>query len=161
MDGNSWSGDTTQSCREKTPAEQRTLSSGHLSPAMESETRTDVEGERSTSTILVVDDEESIRDLVRAKLTREGRQVLLAARGQEAVEVFRRHRPDITILDLDLHMPGMNGIEVLKQIRAVDSQAVVMIFTGADTAVSAKEDREARELGVTEFLQKGHALPAV
>ena len=110
----------------------------------------------TTSTVLVVDDEESIRDLIQRKLTREGRRVLLAARGQEAIEVFRRHRPDITILDL--HMPEMNGIEVLRQIRAVDPQAIVMIFTGADTEASA---REARELGVTEFVQKGLSLPTV
>jgi len=109
-----------------------------------------------TSTVLVVDDEESIRDLIRRKLTREGRHVLLAAGGQEAIEVFRRHRPDITILDL--HMPEMNGIEVLRQIRAVDPQAIVMIFTGADMEASA---REASELGVTEFVQKGLSLPAI
>jgi CheY-like chemotaxis protein len=105
---------------------------------------------------LVVDDEESIRDLIRRKLTREGRHVLLAARGQEAIKMFRRHRPDITILDL--HMPEMNGIEVLRQIRAVDPRAIVMIFTGADTEASA---REARELGVTEYLQKGLSLPTI
>jgi len=108
------------------------------------------------STVLVVDDEESIRDLIRSKLTQEGRHVLLAARGQEAIEVFRRHRPHITILDL--HMPEMNGIEVLRQIRAVDPQAVVMIFTGAETEALA---RQARELGVTEFIQKGLSLPPV
>jgi len=110
----------------------------------------------TSSTVLVVDDEESIRELIRKKLTQQGRHVLVAARGQEAIEVFRRHRPDITILDL--HMPEMNGIEVLRQIRAVDPQATVMVFTGADTEASA---REAKDLGVTEFLQKGLSLPAI
>jgi CheY-like chemotaxis protein len=112
-----------------------------------------------TSTVLVVDDEESIRDLVRTKLNRGGRHVLLAARGEEAVEMFRRHRPDITILDLK--MPGMSGIEVLRQIRRIDPRAVVIIFTGCDIPLSAKEMREATELGVTEFVQKGFSLPDV
>lgn len=127
---------------------------------MASVTRSDTGAVRetrlTTSTVLVVDDEESIRDLVRAMLTREGRQVFLAAQGQEAIEVFCRERPDITILDLQ--MPKMNGMEVLRQIRAIDPQAIVMVFTGADTEASV---REARELGVTEFLHKGASLPAV
>ena len=109
-----------------------------------------------TSTILVVDDEESIRNLVRTKLMREGRRVFEAARGQEAVEMFRRQRPDITILDL--HLPGMNGVEVLKQIRAIDPQAIVMIFTGVASEAAVKE---ITRLGVTEVLQKGSSLPAI
>lgn len=106
------------------------------------------------STVLVVDDEESIRNLVKTKLTREGREVFLAARGEEAVAVFRRERPDITILDL--HMPEMGGIEVLRRIRAIDSEAIVMVFTGTQTDATL---RQAKELGVTEFLQKGTSLP--
>lgn len=104
--------------------------------------------------VLVVDDEESIRSLIKTKLTREGRDVLLAARGEEAIEVFRRERPDITILDL--HMPEMGGIEVLRRIRAIDSEAIVMVFTGTHTEALV---RQAEELGVTEFLQKGTSLP--
>src|SRR3989304_992645 len=135
MDRKSRKDDTIQSWQGIRQEKEGALSSDRDSLEMESGTRSDPKAERrtpmTTSTVLVVDDEESIRDLIRRKLTREGRHVLLAARGQEAIEVFRRHRPDITILDL--HMPEMNGIEVLRQIRAVDPQAIVMIFTGADT----------------------------
>jgi CheY-like chemotaxis protein len=103
--------------------------------------------------VLVIDDEESIRGLVKEKLTREGREVLLASNGQEGLKLFYRERPDITILDLK--MPGMNGLEVLRRIKAFDRRAVVMVFTGCQTEDAIKE---AYELGVTDFLQKGQSL---
>ena len=103
--------------------------------------------------VLVVDDEEPIRSLVRATLTREGREVFVAANGVDALDVFREERPDITILDL--HMPGMNGLEVLRKIRAICPAAIVVIFTGDQSEASV---REAQKLGVTEFLQKGESF---
>jgi DNA-binding response OmpR family regulator len=108
------------------------------------------------SKVLVVDDEESILHLLETALTREGRQVILSSRGQDAIELFRREQPDITILDIA--MPDLNGIEVLRRIRAVDQRATVMVFTGFCTEVLMKQ---ARELGVTEFLQKGSSLPSL
>lgn len=104
--------------------------------------------------VLVVDDEENIRTLVQTMLNQEGRHVVLAARGKEAIAVFQKERPDMTILDID--MPDIDGIAVLRQIRAIDPQAKVIVFTGGD---SPGVEREARALGVTDFLQKGLALP--
>jgi CheY-like chemotaxis protein len=106
------------------------------------------------SKILVVDDEDCIRNLVQTMLNRDGRHLLLAAGGKDAITVFRKERPDITILDLD--MPDIDGLAVLRQIRAIAPQATVIIFTGTDNPVA---ERQARELGVTEFLKKGLALP--
>lgn len=103
--------------------------------------------------ILVVDDEASIRELLSRQLMRQGRKVLMANDGRTAIELFRRERPDITILDLN--MPGLDGIAVLKQIRAIDAKATVMIFTGSGTEAA---EAQARELGVTEFLEKGGSL---
>jgi DNA-binding response OmpR family regulator len=103
--------------------------------------------------ILVVDDEANIRELLSRQLTREGRKVIVANDGRTAIEMFRRERPDITILDLQ--MPDMDGIAVLKAIRAIDPQATVMIFTGSGTDAA---EAQARELGVTEFLEKGGSL---
>lgn len=104
--------------------------------------------------ILVVDDEDSIRTLVQTMLNREGRHLALAARGKDAITVFRKERPDLTILDID--MPDIDGITVLRQIRTIDPQARVIVFTGVD---SPAVERQARELGVTDFLQKGLPLP--
>jgi len=106
--------------------------------------------------ILVVDDEDSIRTLVQTMLKGEGRNVVLAARGKEAIAMFQKERPDLTILDID--MPDIDGITVLRQIRTIDPQAKVMVFTGGD---SPTVESQARALGVTEFLRKGLALPSL
>ena len=108
------------------------------------------------SKVLVVDDEENIRNLVKAALIREGREVLLSSHGQDAVEIFRKERPNITILDIQ--MPDLSGIEVLRRIRAIDRTATVMIFSGSYTEAFASQ---ARELGVTEFLEKGTSLSTI
>ena len=104
-------------------------------------------------TILVVDDEKLMCDLLRAVLVRHGHEVLTASNGREGFELFKKHRPRFTLLDL--RMPEMNGIEVLKQIRAVDSQAAVLILTawGSDAL-----EQQARQLGVVDFLSKRLSL---
>ena len=106
--------------------------------------------------ILVVDDEDNIRTLIEAMLKHEGRHVALAAKGKDAITVFKKERPHLTILDID--MPDIDGISVLREIRTIDPQAKVMIFTGGD---SPSVEREARALGVTDFLKKGFALPPI
>ena len=106
--------------------------------------------------ILVVDDEDNIRTLVQTMLKGEGRNVVLAAKGKDAIAMFQKERPDMTILDID--MPDIDGITVLRQIRAIDPQAKVMVFTGGD---SPSVESQARALGVTEFLRKGLALPSL
>src|SRR5688572_26764184 len=104
------------------------------------------------ATILVADDEKLLCDLLKAVFTRQGHEVLIATNGREAVEIFRKRRPRITFLDM--YMPEMNGIEVLKQIRAIDSDAAVIMITGYR---SDELENEARLLGVTDFLGKGIA----
>jgi CheY-like chemotaxis protein len=104
--------------------------------------------------VLVVDDDDNIRTLVQTMLTQEGRTVVTAACGKDAIVMFQTIRPNLTILDID--MPDIDGITVLRQIRVLDPHAKIMIFTGGD---SPSVEREARALGVTDFLQKGLALP--
>lgn len=103
--------------------------------------------------ILAVDDDVKIRDLLDTLLHRKGHQVLTADHGQKGIDVYRRERPDITILDIE--MPNMNGIEVLRKIREINPQAPVIILTGVGTEVFEKQ---ARDLGVTHFLAKGFSL---
>jgi CheY-like chemotaxis protein len=104
--------------------------------------------------ILVVDDEDNIRTLVQTMLKQEGRQVVLAARGKEAIAMFKKERPNLTILDID--MPDIDGITVLREIRTIDPLARVMVFTGGESPVV---ESQAKALGVTDFLRKGFALP--
>jgi CheY-like chemotaxis protein len=106
--------------------------------------------------VLIVDDEDNIRTLVQTMLKKEGRHVALAAKGKDAIAVFKRERPHLTILDID--MPDIDGITVLREIRTIDPQAKVMIFTGGDSPLV---ERDARALGVTDFLRKGFALPPI
>jgi two-component system alkaline phosphatase synthesis response regulator PhoP len=71
------------------------------------------------ATILIVDDEREIRDLLRYNLEREGYTVLTAQAGEEALERIFATRPDLVLLDLLL--PGLSGLEVLREVRAEPS----------------------------------------
>jgi len=103
--------------------------------------------------ILAVDDDEKIRELLHVMLRRKGHRVITASYGQKGIELFRRERPHVTILDFE--MPDMDGLAVLREIRAVDPQAPVIMLTGAG---SDERKKQAHELGVTEFLAKGFSL---
>lgn len=103
--------------------------------------------------ILVVDDEESIRTLLQTVLAGQERTILLAAGGWKAIGVFRRERPDITILDLQL--PDVSGLDVLKEIRAMDSSANVIVYSGM---AGETLEQQARALGASDFLTKGGSL---
>jgi DNA-binding response OmpR family regulator len=108
------------------------------------------------SKILIVDDERVFCDLLKALMKSHGHEVFTAYNGKEAVEQFKQGRPHFTLLDL--HMPEMDGIETLRQIRAIDQTAAVMILTawGTDDL-----EQQARRLGVTDFLSKAISLDAI
>lgn len=108
------------------------------------------------ATILTVDDDEKIQTLLEVVLTRRGHHLLKASSGSAGMEVFRRERPLVTILDLEL--PDINGLSVLQQIRALDPAVCVIILTGAHTA---QLEHDARMLGATEVLQKGFSLHTI
>jgi DNA-binding response OmpR family regulator len=82
--------------------------------------------------VLVVDDERPIRDLVRTYLVREGMEVTTATDGPSALEAVRTFRPDLVVLDLML--PGLDGIEVCRQLRTF-SDAYVIMLTARDEEV--------------------------
>ena len=105
------------------------------------------------ATILVIDDEPGIRDLLDTLLTRKGFGVVLADSGQKGLEVFRRARPDAVVLDLK--MPGMDGLTVLQEIRRLNPTQPVIILTGAGNPES---EQQIRALGVTEYVEKQFSL---
>ena len=78
--------------------------------------------------ILLVDDEESIRTMMRMTLELDGYHVLTAENGHRAVETYKRESPEIVLLDV--RMPEMDGIEVLRRIKDIDSDAEVIIISG-------------------------------
>lgn len=79
-------------------------------------------------TLLLVDDEEDIRDILWIPLTDMGYTVYTAENGEEALEIFRRKKPPIVITDIK--MPGMDGIELLELIKNEDPDVEVIMITG-------------------------------
>lgn len=77
--------------------------------------------------ILVVDDEESIRELYRAELAEEGYEVDLAADGREALRRLDAFRPDL--VTLDIKMPSIDGIEILRRIREKNATIPVILVS--------------------------------
>jgi DNA-binding response OmpR family regulator len=86
----------------------------------------------SDATVLVVDDEEAIAEAVRARLASEGFRVVTAGDGPSAIEAARRDRPDLVVLDLML--PGMDGLEVCKEIQREAWVPVLMLTARTDEA---------------------------
>ncbi|TLY38473.1 MAG: response regulator [Nitrospirae bacterium] len=105
--------------------------------------------ERRMATILLVDDEEIFLTLLEQMLSSHGHEVFTACNGPEALKLFRQHDPQISILDL--HMPEMDGLEVLRQIHAIDPKASVMILTAWQTD---ELERQARQYGAIDFISK-------
>ncbi|HEY6289824.1 MAG TPA: response regulator [Nitrospiraceae bacterium] len=103
--------------------------------------------------ILVIDDEQGIRNLLDTLLRRKGYDVVLAESGRKGLELFRRERPDVVVLDLK--MPEMDGLTVLRQIHSLDPKKPVIILTGAGTA---EAEQQVRALGVTEYVEKEFSL---
>jgi signal transduction histidine kinase/FixJ family two-component response regulator len=108
-----------------------------------------VANESETIGVLVVDDEQDIRDGSERILTRLGFQVLKAGRGEEALGILEKERPSIVLLDLK--MPGMDGLEVLSRIRALDETILVIVITGYATVEVATD---AMKQGAYDFISK-------
>ncbi len=101
-------------------------------------------------TILLVDDEEYIRDLAKRHLSRAGYTVLEAADGQEAVEVYRKELKSISIVILDLVMPEMGGKRCLEKLVGINPGVRVLVMTG----FSADQVDEDLRNNVRAFLTK-------
>ena len=83
--------------------------------------------EKTIKTILVVDDDKNIRLLLKAELTLQGYEVVLAGGGLEALRKIQEATPDLIILDIK--MPDIHGLEVLRAIRKQDKELPVVICT--------------------------------
>lgn len=86
--------------------------------------------------ILVVDDEEPIRKLLRVNLSMEGYGVVTACDGKSAFRAFKKHQPDLIILDIT--MPGVDGLYVLDLVRQSSNVPVIMLTARDDTITLAR-----------------------
>ncbi|CAG0988125.1 Response regulator MprA [Anaerolineae bacterium] len=104
------------------------------------------------TTVLVVDDDPKLLNMLRRTLTHEGFYALTAADGNAALAEVLTHRPDVIVLDW--MMPGLDGIGVMKQLRAADNNTLILMLTARD----AVEDRvEGLERGADDYLVKPFA----
>ena len=102
-----------------------------------------------SGTILVVDDEANIADLVELYLRKEGFRVLKAASGEDGLAAARRERPRLVVLDVGL--PGIDGLEVCRRLQAGDRQTPVIFLTARDSEI----DRVlGLEMGGDDYLTK-------
>ena len=99
--------------------------------------------------VLVVDDSMSLRRFMRGTLVEQGLEVVEAANGQEAIEVFQREAPDIVFLDIT--MPVMDGFETLPRLRELSASTPVVVLT-AD--IQSRTVERILDLGAFLFLKK-------
>ena len=102
--------------------------------------------------ILVVDDERDIAEIVSELLQGEGYRTTLAYDGQEALTALRKHRPDAVVLDLK--MPVLDGIQVLRQMRADASMKATPVVVLTATRVIDELKQEFQQLHVHTWISK-------
>lgn len=102
----------------------------------------------SGARVLVVDDEPEIRRALRTTLSRQGYQVLLAASGEEALEELGRRNVDLVLLDLQL--PGLDGLEVCRRIRAQSEVPIIILSVQGEETVKVR----ALDLGADDYVTK-------
>ncbi len=101
----------------------------------------------SQNKVLIVDDQYGIRVLLYEVFGKEGYETFQAANGKEALEIVTKQSPDLVILDMKI--PGMDGLEILKEIKKIDKEIKVIMMTAYGELDMIKE---ATELGaITHF----------
>jgi len=103
--------------------------------------------------VLVVDDEESVVQSITGVLEDEGFQVASAKSGKEAIGIFQQEKPHVTLVDI--WMPGMDGIEVLKRLKGISPDCQVIMISGHATISTAMT---AVKLGAFDFIEKPLSL---
>jgi len=106
--------------------------------------------------ILVVDDNKETCDILTEILAEEGYQTFFALSGRLALDTVKKKKPELVLLDIK--MPKMDGIEVLKRIKKIDEEVVVVMITGYGALDTAKE---AMRLGAYDYITKPFDLDSI
>ncbi|MGO9118404.1 MAG: PAS domain S-box protein [Desulfomonilaceae bacterium] len=104
-----------------------------------------------TETVLLVDDEDFVRELGARILTKHGYTVLQAVNGREGLDLFKKERSQISLVVLDLIMPEMGGPECLKELLKIDPKMKILIASGFSADASVKETIQ---IGAKGFVNK-------
>ena len=99
--------------------------------------------------ILIVDDDDALREVLVEAVQGFGHEVKSAGDGVEALQIYRQHKIDLVVTDLK--MPQMDGLELLKEIRIIRADAIVLMITGYPTIDSAVH---AIRLGAYDYVTK-------
>ena len=99
--------------------------------------------------ILVIDDDPAIRNVLRTTLQYEGYEVTCGNTGTEVLTLVEHERPDLVLLDVDL--PGMDGLDVLRTLHATDASLQVVMMSGCDSAAIMTG---AMQAGAADYLVK-------
>ncbi len=108
-------------------------------------------------TILVVDDEQNVREVLGDILQFLGHRVLLADSGNAALEIYKEHGEDIDYIILDMRMPKMDGRATLQKLRLTNPQVKVIATSGFD----ASNEKTYKEMGIVGFLKKPYNIARV
>jgi CheY-like chemotaxis protein len=109
-------------------------------------------------TVLVVEDEDAVRHLMRRVLTAAGYRVIMATDGEDALAVWRRHGDEIDVLLTDVVMPRMTGPELVDRLRSERPDLPVVVCSGySDTLPTEVPSNDPR----TRYLSKPFSLPAL
>jgi DNA-binding response OmpR family regulator len=112
-------------------------------------------GDNHSRTILVVEDERLMRRLLERILCTNDTSVLLAADGQEAVDIYRDHKWQISVVLLDLGLPKLSGWEVFKNLKQQNPNVCVIVASGyLDPDLKSRM----RDAGVQYFIEKPYKL---
>jgi len=103
--------------------------------------------------ILLIEDDEDVAEVLAEAFAAGGHEIAIALTGEDGLARLVRDHPDAIVLDVRL--PGLNGVDVLRQIRSLDHALPVIIMTGLATP---GELTEIRRLGVTEIVEKPELL---
>jgi nitrogen-specific signal transduction histidine kinase/CheY-like chemotaxis protein len=101
--------------------------------------------------IMLVDDEEVVRDVTRLMITKLGYNVVAFSDGSSCIDYYKKHGKKVAAVILDLVMPGMSGYDVFKELQKIDEKVQVLLFSGFSTN---DEAQRALEMGAAGYLQK-------
>ncbi len=122
---------------------------------VDTKAETAVAGARGTGTVLIVDDEDTVRNFARVALQNRGYKVLVAENGEQSLEIFRAAQSAIDLVILDFTMPVMDGQETYERLQAISPELPVILSSGFTQVMAAERFRGKRLAG---FLGKPYGI---
>ena len=129
------------------------LAAEPIEPAVDREVKGDLPG--GNETVLVVDDESAIQETAGEILRQQGYEVLIAGSGEEALEIYRAKGGMISLVLMDLSMPGMGGRKAMTELLRMDPQVKVLISSGYS---SRRQVEECLASGAAGFIGKPYRI---